>query len=82
MDSSYILMCVFALVVIGFIAAAVKSVRDHDGFIPGGIIEVNRNDPTKDLVLFHLDTYPDDWKDGDVLIFTVKEHVIEEVKDA
>lgn len=46
----------------------------------GGEVLVNRNDPTKDYVTWELMTFPDEWKDGDKLIFTVKEHKLEKEK--
>lgn len=46
------------------------------GCIEGGDIIVNRNDPTRDYIKWELITWPDDWKDGDRLIFTVVEHKV------
>jgi hypothetical protein len=43
----------------------------------GGDVLVNRNDPTKDYVTWELMSFPDEWKDGDKLIFTVKEHKLD-----
>lgn len=42
----------------------------------GGEIVVNRNDPTRDYIRWELMSWPDDWKDGDRLIFTVVEHKV------
>jgi hypothetical protein len=42
----------------------------------GGEIIVNRNDPTRDFIRWELMSWPDDWEDGDRLIFTVVEQRI------
>lgn len=43
----------------------------------GGDVLVNRNDPKKDYITWELMSFPDEWKDGDKLIFTVKEHKLD-----
>ena len=79
LNTGYILTCVLLLLVAILLIAAAHTNRKEQGK-DGGVIEVNRNDPSKDLLIFHLDTYPDDWKDGDKLLFTVREHIVKEEK--
>ena len=79
LNTGYILTCVLLLLVAVLLIAAAHTNRKESGK-DGGVIEVNRNDPTKDMLIFHLDTYPDDWKDGDKLLFTVREHIVKEEK--
>lgn len=49
--------------------------------IAGGVFEVNRNDPTKDLVTLHLDALIDEIHEGQQLIFEVKEVIIKGEKN-
>ena len=79
LNTGHILTFILLLVVAGLLVMAARTNIKEAGS-HAGVIEVNRNDPTKDFVIFHLDTYPDDWKDGDKLIFTVREHIVKEEK--
>lgn len=78
LNTGHVLTFIMLLVVAGLLVMAARSNAVEGSH--AGVIVVNRNDPTKDLVTFHLDTYPDDWKDGDKLIFTVREHIVKEEK--
>ena len=79
LNTGHVLTFVLLLVVAGLLVMAARTNMKEEGS-HAGVIVVNRNDPTKDLVTFHLETYPDDWKDGDKLIFTVREHIAKEDK--
>ena len=79
LNTGYILTCVLLLLVaVLLIAAALVKERSLGKY--AGVIEINRNDPTKDIMTLHLAVDPDEMKDGDSLIFEVKEHKIKEVR--
>lgn len=50
-------------------------------YLSGGTFEINRDDPTKDLVTVHLDVLPDEMYDGQQLLFDVKEHKVKGEKN-
>lgn len=79
LNTGHVLTFILLLVVAGLLVMAARTNIKEAGS-HAGVIVVNRNDPTKDLVTFHLETYPDDWKDGDILVFTVREHIVKEDK--
>jgi hypothetical protein len=64
------------LLLMFFLAVFAASHKPSTKPKPGGEIIVNRNDPTRDFIRWELMSWPDDWEDGDQLIFTVVEHKI------
>lgn len=74
-NTSYVAAGAALLLIFCLIALAVshkpRASRKHK---VGGEIIVNRSDPTRDYLRWELMTWPDDWEDGDKLIFTVVEH--------
>lgn len=44
----------------------------------GGDITINRNDPTKDYWEWQFASLPEDWHEGDRVIFTIHEHMVKE----
>lgn len=67
------ILLIFCLLVM---AVSGRKTKKSSGYKTGGEIVVNRNDPTRDYIRWELMSWPDDWKDGDRLIFTVVEHKI------
>ena len=64
-----------ALVLIFCLAVFAASHKSKEKPIKsGGEIIVNRSDPTRDYLRWELMSWPEDWEDGDRLIFTVVEH--------
>lgn len=76
-NTSYVAAGAALLLIFCLIALAVshkpRASRKHK---VGGEIIVNRSDPTRDYLRWELMSWPEDWKDGDKLIFTVVEHKI------
>lgn len=76
-DSGKMLAVAFLVLVLCMAVGAVRTrSKATPGYKTGGEIVVNRNDPTRDYIRWELMSWPDDWKDGDRLIFTVVEHKI------
>lgn len=76
-DSGKMLAVAFLVLVLCMAVGAVRTrSKVSPGYKNGGEIVVNRNDPTRDYIRWELMSWPDDWKDGDRLIFTVVEHKI------
>lgn len=74
-NTSYVAAGAALLLIFCLIAMAVShKPKAHRKHKVGGEIVVNRNDPTRDYIRWELMSWPDDWKDGDQLIFTVVEH--------
>lgn len=67
------IILIFAL---AFMAVTRAKRPKKSSYKTGGDIIVNRNDPTRDYIRWELMSWPDDWEDGDRLIFTVVEHKI------
>jgi hypothetical protein len=76
-NTSYVAAGAVLILLFCLIAMAVfhKPKASHKHKVGGEII-VNRNDPTRDFIRWELMSWPDDWKDGDRLIFTVVEQRI------
>jgi hypothetical protein len=74
-NTSYVAAGAVLILLFCLIAMAVfhKPKASHKHKVGGEII-VNRNDPTRDFIRWELMSWPDDWEDGDQLIFTVVEH--------
>lgn len=69
------IVLIFAL---AFMAVTRAKKPKKSAYKNGGEIWVNRNDPTKDYLRWELMTWPDDWREGDKVLFTIHEHILEE----
>lgn len=67
------IILIFAL---AFMAVTRTKKPKKEQYKRGGEIVVNRNDPARDYIRWELMSWPDDWTDGDQLIFTVVEHKV------
>ena len=76
-NTSYVAAGAALVLIFCLIAMAVShKPKAHRKHKVGGEIIVNRNDPTRDYLRWELMSWPDDWEDGDRLIFTVVEQRI------
>ena len=74
-NTSYVAAGAALLLIFCLIALAVShKPKAHRKHKVGGEIIVNRSDPTRDYLRWELMSWPEDWEDGDQLIFTVVEH--------